>query len=69
MVRFGFLATTPIVSLPALSPDIGEGSYARVVVVDGIDSRCAQQRLVALYLGIEAEAIGQRLAILEGGRI
>ena len=33
MVRFGLLATTPVVSLPALSPDIGEGAYARVVVV------------------------------------
>ena len=69
MVWFGFLATTPVVSLPALSPDIGEGTYARVVVVDGIDSRCTQQCLVALCLGIEAEAIGQRLAILEGGRV
>ena len=35
----------------------------------GIDSLGAQQCLVALLDGIEAEAVGQRLATLEGGRV
>ena len=60
---------TPVVTLPALSPDIGESAHSRVVVVYGIDGFIAQQSLMALCGRIEAESVGQRLAILEGCRV
>ena len=36
VLRFWSLAAFPVVSLPALSPDIGKGTHGRIVKMDGL---------------------------------
>ena len=67
VLRLGRLAARPVVALPALSPYIGEGAYAGVVVVD---RRLAfYGELHTLLGGVESEAVGQALAAYEAGWI
>ena len=39
---FGLLATTPVVALPALAPDISEGAKTRVVCMGSLLTGCSE---------------------------
>ena len=60
-------ATTPVVALPTLSPDVGECADARIVEMGGQFARSGIFH--ALCSGIEAVAVGKRLTANESARI
>ena len=67
MIGLRRFATTPVVALPTLSPDIRKGANSRVI---GMRSFFAcSGKLLTLILWIKTEAIGQRLATYEGAWI
>ena len=61
------LATTPVVTLPALAPDVGKGADTRIVGMQRLIA-CSGE-LLALVLGEEAETVGQRLAAYESAGV
>ena len=62
--RLWRFAATPVVALPALSPDIGKCADARIVSMHRLFT--ANGQFLTLILGIEAETVGQRLTACKG---